>query len=194
MIQFNTLKISSDGKELIIDAAVKDLEYYNGILIESVAIDNQDTYSSNGISEKPLFKYSFSYKDPSTGKVIPGKKAIHMSLDYKTLEVNDLREQILYVYLTATGTPSADTPCGEDNSTVMGVAVSLNGIYNEGIQYIKEVEKTCEIPKTMIDYICKFKAFELALKTKNFIHANLYWNKFFKKLKSSKISGCGCNK
>ena len=63
MIQFNTLKITQDGKNLIINASVKNLSYYTNVLIGSIIIDNQDTYSVSGPSSNPIYEHSFADND-----------------------------------------------------------------------------------------------------------------------------------
>lgn len=196
MIQFNTLKITQDGKSLIINASVKDLDYYKDILIGSIIIDNQDTYSTNGPSSNPIYKRSFSSTDLVTGKEIGGFKKINLTISAKELQDNngDLNDDILYIYLVAVGTPSTDTPCGMDNINTLGVALNLRPIYNSGMSYIKQVEKSCEIPKEFINFILEYKALDLALKTENYLQANKYWNKFFKnnKVVPLNTTSCGC--
>ena len=196
MIQFNTLKITQDGKNLIINASVKNLSYYTNVLIGSIIIDNQDTYSTSGPSSNPIYEHSFAGKDLATNEDIAGLKNISITVSAKELLDNngDLNDDILYVYLIAVGTPSADTPCGMDNVNTLGVALNLRPIYNNGINYIKQVESTCEIPKDFIDFILRYKALDLALKTENYIQANKYWNKFFKNnnVVSLNTNSCGC--
>nr|DAG89218.1 MAG TPA: hypothetical protein [Crassvirales sp.] len=196
MIQFNTLKITQDGKNLIINASVKNLSYYTNILIGSIVIDNQDTYSASGPSSNPIYKHSFAGKDLVTNKDIAGLKNINITVSAKELLDNngDLNDDILYVYLIAVGVPSANTPCGMDNVNTLGVALNIRPIYNNGINYIKQVESTCEIPKDFIDFILRYKALDLALKTENYIQANKYWNKFFKNnnVVSLNTNSCGC--
>ena len=196
MIQFNTLKITQDGKNLIINASVKNLSYYTNVLIGSIVIDNQDTYSASGPSSNPIYKHSFAGKDLVTNKDIAGLKNINITISAKELLDNkgDLNDDILYVYLIAVGVPSANTPCGMDNVNTLGVALNIRPIYNNGINYIKQVESTCEIPKDFIDFILRYKALDLALKTENYIQANKYWNKFFKNnnVVSLNTNSCGC--
>lgn len=190
MIQFNTLKITQDGKSLIISASVKNLSYYTNVLIGSIVIDNQDTYSANGPSSNPIYRHSFVDND------VTGLKNISITISAKELLANngDLNDDILYVYLIAVGTPSADTPCGMDNVNTLGVALNLRPIYNSGINYIKQVESACEIPKDFIDFILRYKALDLALKTENYIQANKYWNRFFKNnnVISLNTNSCDC--
>ena len=191
MIQFNKLKITQDGKSLIINASVKNLSYYTNVLIGSIIIDNQDTYSASGPSNNCIYQNSFAGKDNGMGL-----KNINITISAKELlnHNGDLNNDILYVYLIAVGTPSADTPCGMDNVNTLGVALNLRHIYNNGINYIKQVESTCEIPRDFIDFILRYKALDLALKTENYIQANKYWNKFFKNnnVVSLNTNSCGC--
>lgn len=196
MIQFNTLKITQDGKNLVINASVKNLSYYTNVLIGSITIDNQDTFSASGPSNNPIYKHSFAGKDLITGEEIAGLKTISITISAKEFLDNDgdLNNDILYVYLTAVGSPSADTPCGMDNINTLGVALNLRPIYNSGMAYIKQVEKSCEIPKGFINFILEYRALDLALKTENYVQANKYWNKFFKSndIVSLNTNSCGC--
>lgn len=41
----------------------------------------------------------------------------------------DPYKDMLFVYVIASGTPSSDTPCGLDNSKIMGTVVNLKYIY-----------------------------------------------------------------
>lgn len=196
MIQFNTLKITQDGKNLVINASVKNLSYYTNVLIGSITIDNQDTYSAIGPSNNPIYRHSFAGMDLTTGEEIAGLKTISITISAKEFLDNDgdLNDDILYVYLTAVGSPSADTPCGMDNVNTLGVALNLRPIYNRGMTYIKQVEKSCEIPKGFINFILEYRALDLALKIENYIQANKYWNKFFKNndIISLNTNSCGC--
>jgi len=193
MIQFSTLKITSDGQELLISAYVPLEEYYDDVLIESIAIDTQDTFNANGVSSNPIYRESFVYTDPKTLKEVKGRKEINLVLNNKALKNISLQDNILYIYLIASGTPAPNTPCGMDNATSLGVVCSLNKIYSTGLKYLKEVSNNCSIPQSFIDFICQYKALDLAIRTKNYIQANKYWNKFFKgTIANTKTSGCGC--
>ena len=57
MIIFNNISISQDDKYLIIDAEIEDNVYYKDMYIDSVVIDNQDTYIQNGPSNNPIYVY-----------------------------------------------------------------------------------------------------------------------------------------
>lgn len=180
MIQFNNLKITSDGKSLIVDAAVKDLEYYTDVYIDSVLIDTQDTFVDSGPSSKAIIK------------TIEGdNKSISLELGIEDL-ISNLNENLFFVYIKTKGTPAADTPCGMDNSITLGVTFNFYPKYQYGFNFIKELSNTCIIPKNFINFILQYKAFELAVKTGNYTEAIKYWNKFFMNIKSD-VTTTNCN-
>lgn len=57
MLQFNELRITPDSNYIIIDVSVINDSYYQDICIDSIVIDTQDTYISNGPSNNPIFVY-----------------------------------------------------------------------------------------------------------------------------------------
>lgn len=215
MIEFNELRVTPDGKKLIIDASVKDLQYYNDVYIDAIIIDTQDTYAANGPSTTPIFYYEVTTDDetiyslPECNGCGPirteedseicfsdhedGKKRIRLELDSTALGVS-LCDTLFFVYVIAKGTPSADIPCGMDNQTTMGVVANLYPFYRVMVNYMKEVEDECEISKNFIDALLRFKALELSIRTGHYAQAVKYWNKFFRGVKSKTINtGCRCH-
>ena len=57
MIVFNNVRISQDDKYITIDAEIENNKYYENMYIDSVIIDNQDTFSPNGPSSNPIYTY-----------------------------------------------------------------------------------------------------------------------------------------
>ena len=57
MIIFNRVKISQDDRYITIDAEIDNSDYYKDMYIDSVIIDNQDTYTANGPSSNPIYTY-----------------------------------------------------------------------------------------------------------------------------------------
>lgn len=192
MIEFRELRVTPDGKRLIIDASVKDLQYYNDVYIDAIIIDTQDTYVANGPSTEPIFSHETA-TDDGTIQEGDGEKRVRLELDSTALGVS-LCDTLFFVYVVTKGTPSADTPCGMDNQTTMGVVANLYPFYRTMVNYMKEVEDECEIPKNFIDVLLRFKALELSIRTGHYVQAIKYWNKFFKGVKSKTINtGCRCH-
>ena len=185
MIEFKELRVTPDGKTLIIDVAVKDLSYYDNVYIKSVTIDTQDTYSESGSSTNPLFHYEVASSEEN-------KKRIRLELNNTVL--GDITGNMFFVYITVKGTPAADTACGLDNVTTLGVTAYLYPFYRSSVNYMKELENECEPSKNFIDSLLRFKAFELSIRTGHYTQAIKYWNKFFKEVKSNTVNTiCRCH-
>ena len=54
MVQFQELKITPDGKKLIIDVSVKDSKYYTNVYLDKILIDNQDSFLESGPSSSAI--------------------------------------------------------------------------------------------------------------------------------------------
>lgn len=185
MVQFNELKIVQNNKCFIIDVSIKPLTIYSDVYIDSIVIDTQDTYVENGPSNNPIYKYTVD-KDTNS------KEAKHTRLILSDKDI-DLSNNLLFVYVIATGTPAPSTPCGMDNSISIMPIFNTNIIYQQSMKYIRSIESNCDIPKQFIDYILRIKALELALNTGNYLLAIKYWNKFFKNIFTQEsINTCNC--
>lgn len=190
MIVFNELRITPDSKYLIVDVSVEDSPCFNDITIENIIIDNQDTYIQNGPSSNPIvnistdsvFKEVFNpegecYSNVYTNEskcYLKDKKAVRLYLDLSEYSINP--SDMLFVYVITNG----ETSC-EISSCIMNTVVNLYPIYKETIKYIREIESSCDLPKSFIDKFLKLKALDLCIRTGNYTQAIKYWNKFFKK-------------
>lgn len=182
MIQFNELNISPDCNKLIIDISVKSLDYYQNVYIDAIIIDTQDTFITGGPSKEPIYT-----------KTIEGNtKSLRLELSTDVL-LPSLKDNMFFIWVRTKGTPAINTPCGEDNTLTLGVAIALYPLYQYSFNFIKELEKECSIPKGFINYILQLKALQVAIKTGHYIQAIKYWEKFFKNLKINTTTDlCNC--
>lgn len=191
MIHFNELKITPDGKHFIIDVQVLKESYYENVYLDSIIIDNQDTYVGNGPSSKAVYTYSVPdiILEP-TGTSI-GRKQLRLELDPS--DMGSL-SGLFFVYVRVKGTPAADTPCGMDNITTLGTVTNMFPFYKKAMNYIEEVANNCSVPQNFIDYILRLKALELSIRTCNYPDAVRYYNKFFNGKDNIiiKKGGCSC--
>lgn len=215
MIVLTECRIDQEGKHLIVEASVNNLSFYKNVYIDSIIIDTNETFSANGPSSNPIFTQQFSnepYKadvredcnavavdeECKCGDVYTSQKAlvknVRLALTTKDLGLENLDDNIFFVYIVASGVPAPCTPCGLDNQYVMGVAYNLRPIYNMAMSYVKELNDECSTPKGFIDMILRIKAMELSLRTGNYTMAFKYWDKLFKnKVSMTPSRGCGCN-
>lgn len=182
MVTFQELRIAPDGQRMVIDVSVKNLEYYTNVYIEEILIDTQDTFIESGPSTQTIYS-----------KVIEGNvKSVRLELGTGDF-LPSLNDNLFFVYVKTKGAPAVDTPCGMDNTITLGVTLNKYPIYSDIMQYIKEVNNNCTIPKIFIDKYLRFKAFELSVVTGHYTEAIKYYNKFIKGINIIPINtGCGC--
>ena len=216
MLNFNELRITQDGKYLIIDASISNQDFYDNIILDRVIIDTQDTYIPNGPSSNPIYEfkvvdaYDLTYSLPEECGCNPvlmdedksycftygtsHLRNIRLKLKAEDINTSTLNNMMFFVYVIADGTPSENTPCGMANPIIMGAVSNLYPFYQSMMKYVKQIENNCEIPKKFIDFILRFKALELSIKVGNYPQAIKYWNKYFKNKIGvvSTSSNCNC--
>lgn len=185
MVIFNKCYIDDINKKLIIEASVEDSIYYENVYIDSVIIDTDQEYSDNGPINTPL--------DKSLTKIEENTKSIKLELTPRNIGVDSLDNHIFYVYIKQKGVPTSDCPCGGDQEYYVQPIFNERPFYNEGMNYIKELNSSCCVPRNFIDLFLRIKALDMSLKTKNFINANILWKQFVNKSISSPLKSCNCN-
>lgn len=182
MIIFNELDITSDGAKLIIDISVKDLEYYTDVYLDQILIDTQDTFIEFGPSSQTVYS-----------KTIEGEvKSFRLEIDNKDL-LSTLKDNLFFVYVKTKGNPSADTPCGLDNQTTLGITTYYYPLYQKAMSYVKQLNDACNIPKDFINFILQYKAFQLSIKAGHYIESIKYWNRLKSSTNAINItSKCNC--
>lgn len=208
MVVFNECRIDKEGKNLIVDVSVDSLPFYKNVHLESITIDSDKTFIEHGPSSNPIYSQNFVESDEvkqSYNSVVKngvfvidakeetGLKNVRLQLNYRDLGLDNLNENILFVYIGVGGVPELNTPCGMDNKYSVAVAVNLRPVYNMAMNYVRELGDTCTTPKGFIDMILRLKAFELSIKTGNFLTAIKQWDKLFKNKRIVSPNKCGCN-
>ena len=178
-----TSSINSAGTILTITATVKNESYYANVYIDTIQIDTQNTYVENGPSSNVIYTYTAS----------PSTKTVTLTLTEADFLNITLANNLFFIYATATGTPGVDTPCGQDNIVSIGITAFMCPIYNIGLTYIKELNDDCNVSKAFVNFILRYKAFQLALITGNYAFAIWLWNKFINLISSvSTVKTCSC--
>lgn len=175
MIEFNRLMLMPDNKGLYIDCSIIDSPSTKEAYIDKIIIDTQDTFYTEGEVKTPL------YSMPVTGNV----KSVQVLIDSSYLSINSIYDNMLFVRIVSKGGTT------EENYT-LGVCVNSFAIYNKALKYLKEMCNTCTTPKKFIDFILKYKAFQMCLKTRDFPLAISYWKKFKKEFNDGEKCICGC--
>lgn len=197
MIRFNELKI--EDNYIIIDVQIEEEKYFKDMYIDSIVIDTQDTFIANGPSSKAIYTKNFNTGvDAKKEDIVytQGKdkyNRVRMYINAKDLNV-DIHKTMFFVYVIAGGTPAADTPCRWDENKALHTLVDTQVLYNNMIQYVKELSKDCSTPDNFINAILQFNAIDLALKTNQYPLAIDLWKRFYSNIESNVVlPNCGCN-
>lgn len=207
MIRFNELKI--EDNYIIIDVQIEEEKYFKNMYIDSIVIDTQDTFIANGPSSKAIYTKIFNtdvdpiYKNKQCALIKKEENIytqdtdkhnrVRIYIDGKDLNV-DIHKTMFFVYVIAGGTPLADTPCRWDENKALHTLVDTQVLYNNMIQYVKELSKDCSTPDNFINAILQFNAIDLALKTNQYPLAIDLWKRFYNDIESNVVlSNCGCN-
>ena len=197
MIRFNELKI--EDNYIIIDVQIEEEKYFKDMYIDSIVIDTQDTFIANGPSSKAIYTKTFNTDtDVNKEEIIYTQgtdkyNRVRIHIDSKNLNV-DIHKTMFFVYVIAGGTPTADTPCRWDENKALHTLVDTQVLYNNMIQYVKELNKDCSTPDNFINAILQFNAIDLALKTNQYPLAIDLWKRFYSDIESNVVlPNCGCN-
>lgn len=190
MIIFDRLEISDSGKVLYMDVHVNMASYFDNIYIDKVVIQTSDQVSETD----PLTPGSeYIYTQQVDGNV----KELHLALnavsDFEQV-YNSLSDKLLFVYVICKGVVGECTPCRLDELTTLGVTFDTALLYQRVMQYTRELNRDCQIPKGFIDLILLWNGFKAAIETEHYIVAIDFWKRLFKTGEFTIISkGCGCH-
>ena len=197
MIRFNELKI--EDNYIIIDVQIEEEKYFKDMYIDSIVIDTQDTFIANGPSSKAIYTKTFNTDtDVNKEEIVYTQgtdkyNRVRIYIDSKNLNV-DIHKTMFFVYVIAGGIPAADTPCRWDENKALHTLVDTQVLYNNMIQYVKELSKDCSTPDNFINAILQFNAVDLALKTNQYPLAIDLWKRFYSDIESNVVlPNCGCN-
>jgi hypothetical protein len=185
MVQFNQLSIYNN--KLTIEVSVVDDPYFEDVYLDSIIIDNQDTYIDNGPSSNPKYVHTIPDDTNTFGGSIP-RKLYRITIDSLSINTKDL----LFIYVKTKGAPAPDTPCGLDKEHTLGIITDMLPMYAIAMQYTNELKDNCSIPKWYTDFILRLKALELSLKTGNYNKAIEFYKKLNTKTFNIGGSRCGC--
>ena len=213
MIVFNNIRISQDDKYITIDAEIENNKYYENMYIDSVIIDNQDTFSPNGPSSNPIYTYkaqplnSDIYTENDLANKVTDEdnipvqdknntyysRKVHLELTKVDLNLATLEKNIFFIYIVAGGVPAPNTPCGYDNNIAVKVLVNTYPIYRNIMNYIKELGNICSVPYNLIDKSLQLKMLDISIQTGNNIEAINIWKKYFMDNITNEPINCNCN-
>lgn len=122
-------------------------------------------------------------------------KVKHLSLVIPSTDILcDIKGTVFFVWVTATGLPAFDTPCGQDVPQKVQWVINPSQIYEKVIPLLKSMNCDCGNNKDFSNIFLKYKAFQYSMNLGDYTEGINIWNKFFSKEKVITIKkGCGCH-
>ena len=195
MIQFNELRLTSNNKCLIIDTQIENLSYFVNVTIDSIFIDTQDSWVSNGPSDNAVRVYS-----KNSGKeldIIKDETDRHVRLEITDPLIDSGKNNMYFVYVIAdiSNAPEImESPsiCSKDR--IIGTVVNLYTLYKNLMAGIRELSNTCETPTSLINNFLQQEMLDASICTGNYPAAIQTWKKFFmREVKYDSTNQCRCN-
>jgi hypothetical protein len=202
MVTFKELRISPDGKKLLVNCIVDQMNIYEDMYIKSIYVEYYKNVNTMGVpSDKAICIYENSEDDVSVKAV---KECLeHSNIVVEKFNIESFIGGLFYVYVTCDGVLPAGVstlPCGYDDNTDVGVILDWKLFYETGMKYIARMAKECykcDSPLGAENFILLWNALKLAMSTCDYRLIEKYWNKFIRIAIHDGIirpSGCGCGR
>lgn len=189
MLQWNELRITPDGKYLIIDVEVQSQSYYKNIFINTLSLQVYSKIDSSTTlyiwrDYEAIATEEEAYKEVG----VQGMKYKRLR---KAIDIEALSDCLFYITATNTDDFEEDTPNGLKQTVIHGVSYNKYLLYSQSIKALRAMDN-CIPNKDVINYILQFKMFELALETGDKDTAITYWNKCVRGKVPVLVKDCGC--
>ena len=192
---FDQLRISDDGQRMYINVHVNTADYFENIFLDSITIMTSDKVSE---AAPELFTDDYIYQI-----VFPEADRKEAALVLKPTDFNEkftkgnLSSDLFFVYVKVKGVPDECTPCRLDEETSVGVTFDENLLYQQVMNYTKQLADDCTIHQDFTDFILNWNAFKASVETEHYVPAIKYYNMLFDNSTGSTSYGiskpCGCH-
>lgn len=176
MIEFNVLEIV--GTYLKIDVQIANASYYDNVFIDTICFDTDDTFIESGPSSKARIIYSSENEE---------QKHIQLNVD-----IDMLQDKLFFIYVITKGEISPDAPCVDRHTMESAIVYDKSPLYVMAMKGINGID-CCDIPKDFIDFILRYKAFEISAEIGAYAKTVEYWKEFFGGRKRKLRPKCGCH-
>lgn len=182
MINFKNCLVTENS--IYIDVRIKPHVFFENCYINRVVINDVSNFHNTG----PNIDNCVYDSGELSGDNKEFRHFISPGLFKK--RVKCISDNIYFIYVQTKGLPSIDTPCGHDVEWYSIAIIDYKYIYDRSLSYIRElIDCRCSKPRHFVDFILRFKAFEMCLISKEWERAIEYFKKYF-----SRDSGCNCKK
>lgn len=185
MIEIRNITITPRGDKMIIDANIELDESFENCFIKEVFIDTQDTYTMSGPSENIVYRKLITKDDasklPESTITINGVEKVrnlHLVI-YEEEICASLMSDFFVVYIQADGVfdKSEVSRCDSFN-VVLGCCFWMWPLYKEFMNFIRELNTKCEVPRNFIYTYLKYQGLITSVRTGNVADAIFLYSKY----------------
>lgn len=205
MVIFNELRITENGKCIIVDCEVENVDVYSDMYIQSIYLE----YYKNATSASmPSSKAYLLYENKDGDTSVKGKRLTFQKelLPATEFGISGFEGGLFYVIVNCDGTLPASIssmPCGYDSTTDVGAILDWKTFYSRGMSYVSSITagcskpNFCDNPVAFEEFLLLWNALKLALSTCNWDMVSELWDRFLRVsvggTSSTVVSGgCGC--
>ena len=176
MIIFDQLRISDDGKKLFLDAHVNTNTEYDDVYIDEITIFRDDEIIDT--SMPPVSKCIYrevELQTKSVNRVLTLDDFRGFINTNELSQMNDLSHNIFFVYIDTDGEPDSSVSCADAATPVVGTTYNTSTVYQNGMNFVKELANDCSIPNGFINFILNNEALKASLGTGHFVASRGYY-------------------
>ena len=193
MIIFDQLRISDDGQRMYINLHVNKADYFENIYLDELVI-----VAANKVSETSphLPSEDYIYKKVFNGEQKEADLVLQPVDFNEGFAKSNFSSDLFFVYVKCKGTPDPCVPCRLDEEITLGVTFDENILYQQVMDYTKQLASDCEVPVGFADFILQWNAFKASVETEHYIPAIKFWQQLFGNTGSQSASitrNCGCH-
>lgn len=117
----------------------------------------------------------------------------------KNFKASDFSHNMFFVYIETENDPTPGVPCRLDEPITLGVTFDYGLLYNQAMNYTRELADDCIVPRRFIDFILNTEALKLSIETEHYIPAINYWKQIVEEGTIEGVSEykiikpCGCH-
>lgn len=194
MLQWNELRVTPDGKYLIIDVQVQNMDYYQDVTLAALYLNiykKPEDFTAPMPDSKSILLWQYEPSKEKTEDTTTEEGELNSKHIRKFIDIDGLSENLFFVYAVADGEATPETPCGCADHVLIGITYNQGLLYKNSVNALSTIND-CTPSLELIDYILNEKAFEISLKTGDYRGAIGYWNNVFKS-KITATKPCKCH-
>ena len=186
MVIIDQFRISDDGKRIYINVHVNSADYFEHVYLDSITIMTHEKVTEATYAGVPtedyIYKKTFGDGVKSADLVLTAndfQKTWETDPQAIAFKESEIPKTLFFMYVKVKGEPDECTPCALDREYTVGVTFDNKLLYQQVMDYTKQLGDDCTIPTGFTDFILQWNAFKASVDTEHWVPAVKYWKMLF---------------